>query len=161
VAFIGPDTLVARERLTGLRTGLELTGGVSTPDLVNLKRGRGGQGPEAVDELLAGETRPKVLRRRFTAIMAYNDWFAIHAIQRLRELGLRVPKDVSVVGFDNAAPVWYDGPKLTTCAVPLEELGAEAARLLYWRIEYPNAIGRKLILEVALVKGGTVAACPA
>jgi LacI family repressor for deo operon, udp, cdd, tsx, nupC, and nupG len=157
VAFIGPETQVARERLAGLRTALDAVGGACPRDIAQLKRGRGGQGPEAVDQLLAGQTCAADLQQRFTAIVCYNDWFAMHAIQRLNELGLRVPEDVSVTGFDNAEPAGYDGPKLTTCAVPIEELGAEAARLLYWRIEHPNAVRRKLSLETELAEGGTVA----
>jgi len=152
VAFIGPDSLLARERLAGLRSGIELNKGTVPADIVNLKLNRGGQGPTAVDELLAGESRPEVIRKRFTAIMGYNDWFAIHAVARLRQLGLRVHEDVRVVGFDNAIPAWYDGPNITSCSVPLEELGAEAARLLYWRIEHPNAIRRKLTLETTLIE---------
>lgn len=157
VAFAGPNTWVARERLAGVRSGLESAGGVCPPDLVQLKLGWGGEEPEIIEQLLAGETRPGVLRKRFTAFVGYNDWFAVHAIRRLSEIGLRVPDDVSVTGFDNVTPNGYDGPKLTTCAVPLEELGAEAARLLYWRIEHPNAMRRTLTLEAELVDGKTVA----
>jgi len=157
VAFAGPNTWVARERLAGVRTGLESAGGGCPPDLVQLKMGWGGEEPEIIDQLLAGETRPGALRKRFTAFVAYNDWFAVHAIRRLSELGLRVPEDISVTGFDNVMPHWYDGPKLTTCAMPIEELGAEAARFLYWRIEHPNATRRTLTLEAELVDGKTVA----
>lgn len=157
VAFIGPDTRLARERLAGLRTGLEVEGGECPAVLVHLKKASGGPDPELVDGLLAGETDPAAFRRRFTAIMAYNDFLAVHAIKRLRGYGLRVPEDISVVGFDDVYPTWYDGPKLTTCAIPLEELGAEAARFVYWRIEHPDAVRRKLALETELVKGETVA----
>ena len=47
-----------------------------------------------------------------------------------------MPEDISVAGFDGVTHTWYDGPKLTTCAIPLEEIGAEAARMVYWRIEH-------------------------
>jgi len=160
VAFIGPETRIARERLAGVRTGLELAGAACPSDLTQLKVNAGGQSPIHIDDLLAGETRPQVLRQRFTAIAAYNDWFAVHAIRRLGELGLRVPDDISVTGFDHAIPQWYDGPKLTTCAIPVEELGAEAVRLIYWRIEHPNAVRRTLTLETEWVEGDTVATVP-
>jgi LacI family transcriptional regulator len=160
VAFIGPETRIARERLSGLRSGLELAGITCPVTLAQLKIRSGGQSPAHIDDLLAGETSPHVLRQRFTAIAAYNDWFAIHAIRRLKELGLRVPEDISVTGFDNAIPSWYDGPKLTTCAIPVEELGAEAVRLVYWRIEHPNAVRRTLTLETEWVEGDSVATVP-
>jgi DNA-binding LacI/PurR family transcriptional regulator len=70
----------------------------------------------------ATEFRPDKGRNEvgFTALMAYNDYMASAAVIHLRERGVRVPEDVSVVGFDNAArPDWYDGPPLTTVAMPL------------------------------------------
>jgi LacI family transcriptional regulator len=153
VAFIGPDTLMARERLAGLRMGLEPAGGECPPDVVKLRRDCGGHEPVFVEELLAGQTRAEALRRRFTAIACYNDWFAVHAMRGLRERGLRVPEDFGLTGFDNVLPPGYDGPKLTTCSVPIEDLFAEAARFLYWRIEHPNTPRRTLMLDVAWVKG--------
>ena len=76
----------------------------------------------------------------------------------LRKNGVRVPEDVSVVGFDNVRPDWYDGPALTTMTMPLEEIGAEAARLLYWRLAHPEAPPRRLVLSASLVEGSTVRA---
>jgi LacI family transcriptional regulator len=164
IAFIGPDTRMAHARLAGIRTGLEhaCRAGAQPADratltpVVILIPSRGGQEPEFMELLLAGETNPAAIRRRFTAIACYNDWFAVHTIQYLTARGLRVPEDLSITGFDNVTPSWYDGPKLTTCAVPLEELGAEATRFLYWRIEHPHAIRRTLMLETELMKGETV-----
>ena len=57
----------------------------------------------------------------FTALMCYNDYMAAAAILHLRTHGVRVPEDVSVVGFDNVQQDWYDGPALTTVTLPLEE----------------------------------------
>ncbi|MBM4148420.1 MAG: LacI family transcriptional regulator [Lentisphaerae bacterium] len=156
VAFVGPETKLARERLAGLRTGLERFGGVCPLDAVRLRARAGGQGSGPVDDLLGGETRPEVLRERFTAIMFYNDFFAVHGINRLRELGVRVPEDISVAGFDGVSNANHDTAKLCTCAIPLEELGAEATRFVYWRIEHPNAVRRTLVLGVDLVRGNTV-----
>jgi len=168
IAFIGPDTRMAHTRLAGIRSGLENVCSKHTAPFtreqltatVIMIPGLGGQEPEFVDRLLAGETDPEAIRRRFTAIACYNDWFAVHAIKRLTEMGLRVPEDLSITGFDDVQPHWYDGPKLTTCAVPLEEIGAEAARFLYWRIDHPNAIRRTLMLETELVEGETVGSEP-
>jgi len=156
VAFVGPETNLARERLAGLRTGLERSGGECLVDVVRMRPGCGGQGNGPVDDLLAGESRPEALRERFTAIMFYNDFFAVHGIKRLKELGLRVPEDISVVGFDGVNTANNGVQQLCTCAIPLEELGAEATRFVYWRIEHPNAVRRRLVLEVVLVSGDTV-----
>ena len=66
-----------------------------------------------------------------------------------------------MVGFDNAArPDWYDGPPLTTVAMPLEEIGAEAARLLYWRNTHPRVPRRRLLLAAPFVAGETTLHAP-
>ncbi|HTW79679.1 MAG TPA: LacI family DNA-binding transcriptional regulator [Terracidiphilus sp.] len=68
--------------------------------------------------------------KRFTAIFAYNDMTAMGAIQALREAGLRIPKDVSVVGFDDIMAAATNNPPLTTVHQPLRSMGQEAARTL-------------------------------
>jgi LacI family transcriptional regulator len=65
-----------------------------------------------------------------TAVMAYNDVMAIGLMRRLVELGLRVPRDVSVVGFDNIFGAELCSPSLTTVAAPHAALGAHAVRIL-------------------------------
>jgi DNA-binding LacI/PurR family transcriptional regulator len=68
--------------------------------------------------------------RRFTAIFAFNDVTAMGAILALREAGLRIPKDVSVVGFDDILAAATNNPPLTTVHQPLRGMGQEAARTL-------------------------------
>ncbi|MDQ7843812.1 MAG: LacI family DNA-binding transcriptional regulator [Armatimonadota bacterium] len=73
--------------------------------------------------------------RRPTAILAANDQVAIGAIRALHEVGLRVPDDVSVVGFDDTPLASYTIPALTTVAVPSRDLGYRAAALLAAALE--------------------------
>lgn len=68
--------------------------------------------------------------RRFTALFAFNDVSAIGAIRALEESGLRVPTDVSVLGFDDIYAAAYHNPPLTTIRQPLFEMGSLAARIL-------------------------------
>jgi len=63
----------------------------------------------------------------FTAIFAFNDISAMGAIRALRESGLRVPEDVSVVGFDDIQSAAYQNPSLTTVRQPLRKMGTIAA----------------------------------
>lgn len=70
----------------------------------------------------------------FTALMAFNDVSAIGAIRGLREAGLRVPEDVSVVGFDDIPFAAYQNPALTTVRQPLWEMGKLAAKTVLSRI---------------------------
>ncbi len=76
--------------------------------------------------------------RDFTAIFCFNDIAAIGAIRALQDAGLRVPEDVSVVGFDDILSASYHTPSLTTVRQPLEEMGREGARILLERITHPN-----------------------
>ena len=70
----------------------------------------------------------------FTALFAFNDVTAIGAIQALREIGLRVPRDVSVVGFDDVFAASTFSPPLTTIRQPLRDMGQCAALTLLRRI---------------------------
>lgn len=71
----------------------------------------------------------------FTAIFAYNDIVAIGAIRALREANLRIPEDVSVVGFDDIRGATYIVPSLTTVRQPLHKMGEIAGATLVERIE--------------------------
>jgi DNA-binding LacI/PurR family transcriptional regulator len=85
-------------------------------------------------------------KRPFTALVSYNDLAAIGAIRALRDHGLRVPEDVSVVGFDDIQGAAYHTPSLTTIRQPLNSMGNMAARILLQRIrsgpdkDYPEEL---------------------
>jgi LacI family transcriptional regulator len=70
----------------------------------------------------------------FTAIVCYNDISAIGAIRALKDHGLRVPEDISVVGFDDIESASFHNPSLTTIHQPLYRMGGMAARILLQRI---------------------------
>jgi len=75
----------------------------------------------------------------FSALFAFNDISAMGAIRALRESGLRVPEDVSVVGFDDIQSAAYQNPGLTTVRQPLREMGRTAAEILLKRINRPGS----------------------
>jgi len=70
----------------------------------------------------------------FTAVFCFNDIAAIGAIRALKDAGLRVPEDVSVVGFDDIQSAAYNTPSLTTVRQPLFEMGQRGAQILLERI---------------------------
>jgi LacI family transcriptional regulator len=74
-------------------------------------------------------------RTRFTALVSFNDIAAIGAIRALRDANLRVPEDVSVIGFDDIQMAAYHNPRLTTIRQPLHNMGETAARILLQRIQ--------------------------
>lgn len=80
----------------------------------------------------------------FTAVVCYNDVAAIGAIRAFMDHGLRVPNDISVVGFDDIQSAAYHNPSLTTIRQPLQQMGIVAARILLQRIRgqatFPDAV---------------------
>lgn len=95
----------------------------------------------------------QLLRRRekFTALFAYNDNSAIGAIRAIHEADLRVPEDISVVGFDDIESAAYSYPSLTTVRQPLEKMGEIAARTLLSRIEDSQPFVPEIAVEPELI----------
>jgi DNA-binding LacI/PurR family transcriptional regulator len=114
----------------------QLEGNSSSPQL----------GYEATRKLLA-------THKPFTALFAFNDISAMGAIRALREAKLRVPEDVSVVGFDDIQSAAYQNPALTTVRQPLREMGRIAAETLLRRIRRsgPDSRGGETIVEPKLI----------
>jgi DNA-binding LacI/PurR family transcriptional regulator len=90
-------------------------------------------------------------KQPFTALFAYNDISAIGSIAALQEAGLRVPDDVSVVGFDDILSAAYINPPLTTVKQPLHKMGEIAARTLLDTIEERMKYVTEIAVEPELV----------
>jgi LacI family transcriptional regulator len=90
--------------------------------------------------------------RDFTAVFCFNDIAAIGAIRALKDAGLRVPEDVSVVGFDDIQSAAYATPSLTTVRQPLAEMGQRGAQVLLERIANREAsYPAEIMMEPELV----------
>ncbi len=90
--------------------------------------------------------------RDFTALFAFNDIAAFGAIRALHEAGLRVPDDVSVIGFDDVLSAPFSIPSLTTIRQPLREMGKAGAECLLSRINHPKASHpQQVIMQPELV----------
>jgi LacI family transcriptional regulator len=118
-------------------------------------------GDEASPELGHAVTK-KLLASgaRFTALFTFNDISAIGAIQAIKERKLRVPEDISVVGFDDIQSAAFHSPGLTTIRQPLRQMGLIAAKTLLRKIagkghDVPSVIQ----VEPHLVVRGTTARC--
>jgi DNA-binding LacI/PurR family transcriptional regulator len=96
----------------------------------------------------------------FTALFAYNDISAIGAIRALQEQGLRVPADVSVVGFDDIAGAAFHSPSLTTVRQPLNRMGEVAAQTLLERIEGKKEDPAEIAIEPEFVARESTAKAP-
>lgn len=89
--------------------------------------------------------------KQFTALFSFNDIAAIGAIRALRDAGMSVPDDVSVVGVDDIHATAFITPSLTTIRQPLEELGRTAARIALSRIRGEKEYGDQVAVEPALI----------
>lgn len=95
-----------------------------------------------------------------TALFAQNDPIAIGSINALTSAGLRVPQDVSVVGFDGTSLSDFCTPRLTTVKVPLREIGARAVKVLLEQIHGGEKQPEKIVLPVQLKFGESTAPAP-
>jgi DNA-binding LacI/PurR family transcriptional regulator len=88
---------------------------------------------------------------KLTAIFAFNDVLAIGIIKGAHELGIKIPEELSIIGFDDIPVASYFTPALSTLYSPSEELGREAAKLLLDKIENNDQQIRNVLLPVKLV----------
>jgi DNA-binding LacI/PurR family transcriptional regulator len=98
--------------------------------------------------------------RPFTGLFAYNDIAAIGAILAFQRAGLRVPEDVSVVGFDDIRIAVHNNPSLTTVRQPLQRMGELAARSLLERIERHEDGAESIEVEPEFVVRNSTARVP-
>jgi LacI family transcriptional regulator len=115
-----------------------------TCDVVPVDNLRVDAGKSAVDKLLKQPPR-------FTAIQASTDLLALGALRSIRAHGLRCPEDISVIGFNDMPFTAEFSPGLTSVKVPLNEIGAEAARLLVTRLQEGKNSPRVVTLPVQLI----------
>ena len=87
----------------------------------------------------------------FTALFSFNDVAAIGAIRALQDAKLRVPEDVSVMGFDDIRAAAFNNPSLTTIRQPLEEMGRMAARILLSRLRNTDEYGDEVAMDGELI----------
>ena len=118
-----PTMLCSLARLDGYRSGLERAGVAFDPALVRYGDFHHEGGFGCASELLG-------LRERPTAIFAGSDQQAFGVYEAARQHGLRIPEDLSVVGFDELPVARWASPPMTTVRQPLAEMGNAAARML-------------------------------
>ena len=95
--------------------------------------------------------------RGITAIICASDPLALGAIRAVRRLGLSVPEDISVVGYDDSALMTCTDPPLTTIRQPIDAMGRAAVKLLSSQIDGTMASGESLLFKPELVVRGSTA----
>jgi LacI family transcriptional regulator len=127
--------------------------------------------PELTIELQANSWSPELgylpvkafmaRKHSFTALFCFNDTSAIGAIRAIGEAGLRVPEDVSVIGFDDIMSAAYQRPSLTTIRQPLRAMGTLAARTLLEKIANPGGqFPEEIVMGPELVVRESTARAP-
>ncbi|MFF1449697.1 LacI family DNA-binding transcriptional regulator [Streptomyces sp. NPDC058274] len=140
----GPlDMYVAQCRLRGYQDALALAGLEREQSLVAESDFTQDSGRRAMTELL--ERHPEI-----DGVLAASDTTAAGALEALRAAGRRLPKDVSVIGFDDFPLAQRTEPRLTTVRQPLEEMGRAMIRLLLEDMEEPSVAYRHVILRTEL-----------
>lgn len=152
IGFIAgrPDLRSAAARDAGYRAALSEAGIPFDPALVGIGRYEEDVARDAAQSMLSLADRP-------TAIFAANDLSALSIIAVAREAGLSVPRDLSVVGFDDVPEAAQADPGLTTVRQPMQHIGEVAARLVIALMngETPEAMHYRLATR--LVERGTTA----
>ena len=125
IAYIGDRTGFQsdNERLAGYRHALEFASYPFLPELVVHGDGKPEGGQQAMEKLIALPAPP-------TAVFCYNDMTALGALRAIYSHGLKVPDDISLVGFDDLAIASYTSPMLTTVRQPKQQMGRMAMETL-------------------------------
>lgn len=107
-------------------------------------------GRDAVKKLLALKDQP-------SAVFCSNDYIALGAMKGARELGLNLPSDLSIVGFDDMQTASYLVPALTTIRQPAYEIGEIATELLFQRMETPTKPVQRMLESSLIIRESTTA----
>ncbi|MDK2919786.1 MAG: hypothetical protein PWQ37_2519 [Candidatus Petromonas sp.] len=138
------DYVVSKDRYDGFRQALMWGGIEHEPDLeIN-----GGYTLEDAKKAV----KEKLMKRRdITAIFATDDMKAVATVQAAKELGLRVPEDIAVIGYNDFREATIVEPNLTTIRVPIYDLGKESANMLVKLLKGEEIKERKKILPTEFI----------
>ncbi|MFN3134455.1 MAG: LacI family DNA-binding transcriptional regulator [Candidatus Kryptonium sp.] len=140
-----PDNFDSIERLKGYKDALKDAGITPSPEFEFHGDFTKDSGYEIMKSILSLSTKP-------TAIFALNDDMAIGAIQYAKKIGLKIPADIAIVGFDDIPMAEHINPSLTTVRVPMDKVGSMAAEKLFERIEKGTELKfSKTVLETTLI----------
>ncbi len=151
------DRVASQQRLEGYLWALSKAKLPYIPDLVCQYNAEGQFNRFGFEDGKYGAGQLLNRRDRPTAIFAFNDPMAIGAMHAAWDLGLSVPEDLSVVGFDDVEVAETARPGLTTVRQPLQELGPVAVDLLYRLIAGHKLDKMRVELSTEIIRRGSVA----
>lgn len=137
-----------QQRLRGFRAAVMESSG-ATIEICELAAPSREEAEKAVDRLVTSD-------RAWTGVLCMNDLYAIGVIQALQGRGLRIPDDISVLGFDDLPFASMMSPRLSTMRVDREAIGRQGVELMNRRLTNPSAAAVHVDISVIPVPGGTV-----
>jgi DNA-binding LacI/PurR family transcriptional regulator len=157
IAFVSghPEWEFSKVRMQGIQQALEEAGLTLDSELYRWGDSTIDEGFRVTNSLLqlSSEKRP-------TAILAYNDLMAIGTLHAIRSAGLKVPDDISVVGFDDIDLALHTNPPLTTVAQPQYRIGQLAIQKLSDSLnDYETTTEGVMLLECSLVVRESTGLC--
>lgn len=140
-----PQFASSADRLQGYKDAMLAEGLEISPDNIEIC--------DNIDETKAFNLTKKLLlkRRPITALMAFNDQVAVAAYNAAHELGIKIPEELSIVGFDDDPVSKYVSPKLTTIWQPSREKGLRAAKMLIESLEKSTLPHEGVVLDCMMV----------
>lgn len=147
IGFIGGnlDLVVTVERLLGYEKALRNSGLSLVDDYIVNDEFLRESGQDAVKELLSLENPP-------TAMVVADDLMALGVLNKLDEMGIAVPEDISIVSFNNVLIAEMARPPLTSVDINIFDLGYQAAKSLIQKIENPEEPNKRIIVPFQIVK---------
>jgi LacI family transcriptional regulator, repressor for deo operon, udp, cdd, tsx, nupC, and nupG len=146
-ALLGPaDHIPSQRKLAALQAAVKASTGVEYEVERSAFSMEGGRAAAA-----------KLVGREVTGILCASDVLALGAVRAVRRLGLRVPADVSIIGYDDSALMTCMDPPLTTVRQPIEAMGQSVVDLLVQQIGGGGVAPDELLFEPELVVRGSTA----
>lgn len=146
IGFIGGtlDLVVTVDRLNGYKRALEKVNIDINRDYIVHKEFHKEGGKEAIVELMSLAEPP-------TALVVTDDLIGFGVLSNLREMGIRVPEDISVISFNNTMLTEYTNPPLSSVDINIYQLGQHAAKLLIELIHKTKDLSKKIIVPHKLI----------
>jgi DNA-binding LacI/PurR family transcriptional regulator len=147
IGFIGGslELIVTSDRQDGYKKALAEAGIEARSEYIIHQKFLREGGQQAVRELMQLEHPP-------TALVVADDFMALGVLNTLDELGIRVPDDISIVGFNNVLLAEMSRPPLTSVDINIFELGYQASKNLIQKIENSSEPTKRLIISHRLVE---------
>lgn len=163
IAFLGMkplDSIHASERVSGYIEALKDFGLPKKEEYLKLPERRKGGEKELLEFATAALKDWLNLPQPPTAVVTMNDIYAISLLHAALQLGISIPGQLSVTGYDNTDLCFHSHPPLTSVNQPMEEMAKTTCDLLFSRIENPARLTNKSVLDVELVERDSTGSVP-